>query len=1777
MINPFANVKRICRRSARRIFRTSGIFFLTLLTIFYSFGGLDFYLGFMTPFAPRGAEAAYTGKHLRTVEFVLGGGTDTTSRASNLLTYGGTTWNTVKATAGTRLIALQGSGIEVKNAYVDVSYILNTAVNLTNENVYIDVGGSSSGGTDARVSEYIGASLWANSGLSGYQRHQYDVTAFFDRQGDASFNAGIPVVIGTQITGPTRALTTVKLVITYEENYSLTPHTETKTVRFPLSSMVAGDRGTRSTACAAASTCSFLATSTIPDGSDGNIIDVYVEIHGETDNAVASASTFQIGIQGGTGGNASSTAYAWTETLIDDNTKTAIGRPTVGATNFQSNITMKFNVLTGTIPMNALGGELVITYNYSTGAAVQTETVRYFMDQETAAPGTTRNNFATTSMVVSNGGLSMQNIWFKIHTAPVAANTFTTFGKVGTSTEVTRGIAITAANPRSGDDHNLIFDMSDVAGNFFTAATDVTGATQFSAGGAPPGVEAYFTFTWAGSAGGPQTQTVSFSGAQQGVNAITGDFNNRPAYLYLPETVTKTYRSAYLETKYMHSQGTSITVGTVTIGVNGSSTVVTESADTTSEAYASTYFAPIASSTFSDGNTILWTERTIEISEGKNVANLTSFANMVVVTYDADFSLTQDTPPVKHLRTVEFVLGGGTDTTSRTTATVVYGGATWNTVKATAGTRLMKIQGSGIAVKNAYLDVSYVINTAANVTNENVFIDVGGSSSGGTNARISELLGASLWAQSGLSGYQRHQYDVTAFFDRQGDARFNAGIPIVTSISVTGPSHSLTTVRLVVTYEENFSLVPHTETKTVRFPLSSMVAGDRGTRSTACAAATTCSFLATSTTPDAVADADIVDVYVEIHGETDTVAAASTFQNGIPGGRGGNATSTAYNWTEALTDDNTKTAIWRPTVGSPNFQRNATMKFNVLMGTIPMNALGGELVVTYNYSTGAAAQTETVRYFMNQDATSTPGNARSEFPTTTMTISNTGLSMQNVWFKAHVAATSTANITIYGKVGTSSEVSRAITIGGVNPRSGDDFNLIFDLSDKAENFFTAATAIAGAEQYTAGAAPMAVEVYFTFTWSGKFGGPQTQTVTFSAAQQGLDAIANDYNNRPAYIDLPETVTKTYRSAYLETKFMHSQATNIAIGNLTIGVNGSSTVVQESVDTNATLNEAYVSTYFAPIASSTFSNGNTILWNERVIEINESKSQANLASFANIVVVTYDANQELLVPTFTQNYFRLYQDNGALTPTVAWPSGLGNLGENAEITAADNPPANGDRIRLRMSLKVATTTMTASSTQFNLQFAQKVTSCGAVASWTDLGAPASGVLWRGYNAPTITDGAQLAGGDPPPGGTVLLSVSDSAGTYQESNPTAVNPFSVIVGNDVEYDWNIQSNNAATNTPSCFRMTKSDGSALFSYDFSPVITTRGFMPEEKKWHWYDDETSANPSASLSGEGEIVAPSNVANGNTIKLRLTINETNASMGPNQKFRLQFSTYSDFSTNVNYVESTSTCVAMSQWCYGNGVDTNNDPITARVLSDSAANGTHNESATNTTTFYAPASTATEYEFTIIGRRAYFNTTYFFRAYDVNHNRPVPLAALASYPSLSVEGTTLSFSISGLATSTVTEGGTTAVGTTPTQTSFMTITPGTGKTAAQQLSVTTNAENGYQVFLGTDGRFTASVGDIPDVESTNAVPLDWATACPGTLSGCFGYHAGDDTLGAGSTRFLMNDTYAPFASTTLEEVMYNSGPVTADVANMVYRLDVGEAPPAGSYSVRLIYLVVPTF
>ncbi len=547
--------------------------------------------------------------------------------------------------------------------------------------------------------------------------------------------------------------------------------------------------------------------------------------------------------------------------------------------------------------------------------------------------------------------------------------------------------------------------------------------------------------------------------------------------------------------------------------------------------------------------------------------------------------------------------------------------------------------------------------------------------------------------------------------------------------------------------------------------------------------------------------------------------------------------------------------------------------------------------------------------------------------------------------------------------------------------------------------------------------------------------------------------------------------------------------------------------------------------------------------------------------------------------FKQNYYRLYVDNNSLLPTDPWPAGAVDLGENEEMTGLDEPLAPNDTVRIRMSVEVSGAAMPASADTFALQFAEKVTTCSAVTSWYPVGEIGSTTaIWRGINN-TPADGTSLST-DPPAGGDLLInSVSTVAGTYEEQNPSAVNPFTAFPGDDVEYDWVVQHNGAKDKTSYCFRMIEDNGTLFKEYGSNyPTIRTVGYEPVITNWRWYDDETNFTPSTPLASEN--VAPIEVANQNAVKLRLVLSEISGAAGLNTKFAVQFSEYADFSQSVATVTATSSCAANSLWCYYNGSGVDNAQISATVISDadicgSGGCGTYNEGiSASGATVDQSAYDKTEFEFTLVQAGARANAVYYFRLYDVVNNEFIN--ASTSFPSLVAEGPQLISSISGVDAGQTIAGIVTDATTTAATIGFGTIPFNTSFEAAQRININTNATEGYQLLMYARQQLTNSYGDtIPSITSTNLVPAGWATACTLVATGCVGYHSTDATLRNASARFAPTDSYAAF-DTAPREIMYSSIPAN-DTHDIVYRIMVSEDQVAGDYETDIVYISVPVF
>ena len=183
--------------------------------------------------------------------------------------------------------------------------------------------------------------------------------------------------------------------------------------------------------------------------------------------------------------------------------------------------------------------------------------------------------------------------------------------------------------------------------------------------------------------------------------------------------------------------------------------------------------------------------------------------------------------------------------------------------------------------------------------------------------------------------------------------------------------------------------------------------------------------------------------------------------------------------------------------------------------------------------------------------------------------------------------------------------------------------------------------------------------------------------------------------------------------------------------------------------------------------------------------------------------------------------------------------------------------------------------------------------------------------------------------------------------------------------------------------------------------------------------------------------------------------------------------------------------------------------------------------------------------------------------------------------------TSFTFTITGLATSTDVNGTTTEITTTATQIAFNTLTPGTKKTGAQRLNVTTNAANGFTVTVVQNQNLLSNTGadiNLFKDESQVAVPTAW-TQPVGTLGvatsyGHYGVTSEDATLTAGDEFGV--SLYAGNLNTPRQ--VFFHGAASNGIAANIGETDVGfqiEVGPlqeaANDYRNTLTYVATPTF
>ncbi len=165
----------------------------------------------------------------------------------------------------------------------------------------------------------------------------------------------------------------------------------------------------------------------------------------------------------------------------------------------------------------------------------------------------------------------------------------------------------------------------------------------------------------------------------------------------------------------------------------------------------------------------------------------------------------------------------------------------------------------------------------------------------------------------------------------------------------------------------------------------------------------------------------------------------------------------------------------------------------------------------------------------------------------------------------------------------------------------------------------------------------------------------------------------------------------------------------------------------------------------------------------------------------------------------------------------------------------------------------------------------------------------------------------------------------------------------------------------------------------------------------------------------------------------------------------------------------------------------------------------------------------------------------------------------------------------------------TSATTTATEVPFGNFNGAEARTAAQNLTVSTNAASGFVVTVQTDQQLTAESGAVIDGfanGSFTASPTGWIQPSEtiGQLNtyGHWGLSSNDTTLTDGLTDLYSGGDNYVSASTTPVEVFRNDGPSAGSddgigTATVIYKLETTDLQEAGEYTATLTYVATPVF
>jgi len=171
---------------------------------------------------------------------------------------------------------------------------------------------------------------------------------------------------------------------------------------------------------------------------------------------------------------------------------------------------------------------------------------------------------------------------------------------------------------------------------------------------------------------------------------------------------------------------------------------------------------------------------------------------------------------------------------------------------------------------------------------------------------------------------------------------------------------------------------------------------------------------------------------------------------------------------------------------------------------------------------------------------------------------------------------------------------------------------------------------------------------------------------------------------------------------------------------------------------------------------------------------------------------------------------------------------------------------------------------------------------------------------------------------------------------------------------------------------------------------------------------------------------------------------------------------------------------------------------------------------------------------------------------------------------------TLTFSVAGITSGVSINGTNTNVISTATTVPFGIITTAGNKIGGNELTVATNAANGFTVFTKNTQLLTSGPNTILAHTGTNATPTTFPAA---GVTEAFGYTTEDATLSGGTpARFTTGPTYAGFTTSFgTNEVFYSATPISSTAVEVGLQLSIVGTTKAGTYTTIVEYSAVPIY